>query len=259
MRRLVWLLALGLGITACPPAGRYAVVAEDLPCSRATRVAHRTMVSMGYDVDELTEAAPGRRGRVSGTRPRADGTRERGSVNISCKDDKVILQPVEGALVPSSWDFSRSFGYGFTSLESRPDQETPQEEIGLQILLETLSEAAATLDLGAPAVTAEAVLLRITVRNHTPRPLDLDAKRFTLSSPDGDPVAALAGGALARVMLAGAGADRVRANLLGRTHVPANETVVRFLVFAPGVYREAHVAIVDTETGETEGFLVQVR
>jgi hypothetical protein len=103
------------------------------------------------------------------------------------------------------------------------------------------------------------MLLRITVRNHTPRPLDLDTRRFTLVSPSGDAVTALTGNELARVLLTGAGGDQVRTNLLGQTHVPANETVVRFLVFAPGKYREANVAIVDSETQETEGFLVQVR
>jgi hypothetical protein len=259
MRRTLPLLALVVGLAACPPAGRYAVVAKDLPCDRATRVAHRTMVSLGFEVDALTEATPGRSGRISGTRPRADGTRERGSVNISCGEDEVILQPVEGELVPSSWDFSRSFGYSFTTLESRPDQETPAQEVGLQILLEVVTEAAAQLELGAPAVTAAATLLRVTVRNHTPRPLDVDAERLGRVSPNGDPETALAGSELARVMLPGPGADAVRANLLGRTHVPANETVVRFLVFPPGSYREANVTILDTETSETEGFLVQVR
>jgi hypothetical protein len=258
MRRTV-LLLLGLGLSACPPAGRYAVVTQEVPCARATRVAHRTMVSLGYDVDALTEATPSRAGRISGTRPSGDGGLERGSVNISCKGDEVILQPVEGALVPSSWDFSRSFGYSFTTLASRPDEETPQQEVGLQILLEVVTEAAARLEFGGAAVAEAAMLLRITVRNHTPRPLDLDTRRFTLVSPSGDAVTALTGNELARVLLTGAGGDQVRTNLLGQTHVPANETVVRFLVFAPGNYREANVAIVDSETQETEGFLVQVR
>ena len=259
MRRTALLLALAAVLAACPPAGRYAVVTQDMSCARANRVAHRTMVALGYDVDELTEATPSRRGRISGTRPRPDGSRDRGSVQISCRDEEIVLQPVEGELVPSSWEFSRAFGYSFTSLANRPDDETPQQEVGLQVLLEVLSAAQAQLELGGPAVAETAMLLRITVRNHTPRPLEVDAQRFALVTPEGDAVTALAGEGLARVMLTGPGADRVRTDLLGRTPVPANETVVRFLVFPPGTYREAHVAIIDAETDETEGFVVQVR
>lgn len=230
-----------------------------MECSRATRVAHRTMVQLGYDVDELVEPTRSKAGRISGVKRGADGDAERASVRIECRDGGTRLQPIEGALVPSDWSFSRNFGYSFTTLAQRPDVEEPVRQVGLQVLLETLTPAAIQLDLGGPATTEEATLLRITVRNHTPRPVTLDAQRFALVASNGDPVTALDGDALARVMTAGAAAAEVRGRLLRTTNVSARQTVIRYLVFPADDYRDAHVAITDAETGETEGFVVQVQ
>ena len=51
----------------------------------------------------------------------------------------------------------------------------------------------------------------------------------------------------------------MRAGLLARTRVERGTRIQRFLVFPPGQYGEAQVALEDVETGEADGFQVPVR
>jgi len=50
----------------------------------------------------------------------------------------------------------------------------------------------------------------------------------------------------------------VRAERLRPGRVAAHTTASGFLVYPPGVYREARISIEDVETGESEGFVTPV-
>jgi hypothetical protein len=257
MRSLVAILVAVL--LGCPAPRQYAVERPGLDCGRATRVAYRTMVALGYTVTDLSEASPERAGFVAGTKTGPDGVAHAGRVVIRCSASGADLQPVEEGLVPDNYEFSRAFDYSFKSLVQRPDVETPWKNVGLEVLVEALDSMRARLDLGGVPTVGDAIAVRVTIRNNTDRKVRLDAARLSLVASGGDAREPLAGAALAAAIAPGAAGDRVRAELFGPRPVAGGETRTGFLVYPAGRYREARVAIEDVETEETEGFVTSVQ
>jgi hypothetical protein len=212
---------------------------------------------MGYTITDLIEPKGATPGFVTGTKRTPDGHTTKGSVRIACSGAGVELRPIEDSLV-SSFEFSRGFDYSFTSLVQRPDVETPRVEAGVQVLVQVVDSYQARLDLGGEAVRGGNVLVRLTVRNGTDRAVAVDQSRVTVVTGDGTSAQALGGPALDAALAAGPGADRVRHELLGKLEVPARTTAFRFLVYPPGSYREARLAVEDVETGESDGFVTAV-
>jgi hypothetical protein len=179
-------------------------------------------------------------------------------VRIVCNAGGADIQPIEDSLVPD-YEFSRAFGYSFKELVQRPDVETPVVESGVQVLVESLDKYGQRLDLGGEAVGSANALVRLTVRNATARAVAIDGSGLTLVAADGATRQPLSAAAADAALLPGAGAERVRRELLGRLEVPPRTTAVRFVVFLPGPYREARVSVEDVETGESDGFVAPVQ
>jgi hypothetical protein len=256
MRRALPLLLVLLA--GCPAPSQYAIRRTDIDCARSARVAYRTFVTMGYTVTELVEPTVGRSGSLRGVKTNPDGTTTSGSVRIRCEPSSVTIQPVEDGIAPN-FEFSRGFGYSFKTLVQRPDVETPQVEEGLQLLVEKINATKATLELGGPATTGDAMLVRLVVRNGTDRDVALGARRVTLLTADGSEGRALSGAALDAALAGGPGGQRARAELLGeKVVVPAGQTQARFLVFPAGAWQDAQIAVEDVETGETDGFYIHL-
>ena len=85
----------------CLAPTRYAVRRPGITCERATRVAHRTVIEMGYTVTRLLPARPDRAGEIAVTRTRPDGSVVSARVVISCGGRGAELQPYEDALFPT--------------------------------------------------------------------------------------------------------------------------------------------------------------
>jgi hypothetical protein len=216
------------------------------------------MEQLGYTVTEAVEATRGAPGRVGGSKRRTDGSVDRGVVRVTCDATGAMLQPVEGDLIPR-YEFSRGVGYSSTALAKQPEGQRPANTAALEVSIAVIGVPRATLDLGGWPLAADHVLVRVTVRNGTDRPVVIEGERVALVTPTGDPVSPLGGGELAASLNSGSAAATVRARLLERTRVDAGITLERFLVFPPGQYSEAQVALEDVETGETDGFQVPVR
>ena len=249
------MLVGALTLLGCPPPAQYTEVRPGLSCERATRVAYRTLVTLGYTVTNVVVANPEHAGGVSGTRTAPDGTVRTGRVVITCDARGAVLRPVEDALIPD-YDFSRAFGYSFKALVQRPDVEEPRAALGLQVLVHAIGPHEATLDLGGVPTVAGAVAVRLTIRNSTDRAVAFDPARIELVN--GSSAGPLADAALPAALAAGPAGDRVRAELLAARRVPAHTTVSGFLVFPAGSYHEARLTIEDVETGEGEGFVTPV-
>src|SRR5262249_42602288 len=140
-----------------------------------------------------------------------------------------------------------------------PDVEEPRAALGLEVLVQALSPSQAVLDLDGVPTTGGAVPVRITVRNNTDRVVRLDPERITLVNAADEPASPLAGSALSSALAPGPAAERVRAEALGTAPIRAHATATGYLVYPPGVYREARIGIEDVETGETEGFVMPVQ
>jgi hypothetical protein len=245
-------------LAGCPPPPRYSVQRPADECHRATRVAHRTMVELGYDVTEMVEATGATPGYVVGSKTGADGKPMKGSVRISCTASGVTLQPIENQFVPD-FEFSRAFGYSYKSLVQRPDVESPVVESGLQILVERVDRYEAGLDLGSNPVVGDAVLVRVTVRNGTDREVAVNARDIELLAPDGSSTPPLARAAASAALSSDAAGAEVRSKLLDRKTVRGGVTEAVYLLYPSGTYRETLIAVEDVETGETEGFQARVQ
>jgi hypothetical protein len=253
-----WLVSLLIATTACFAPTRYAVNRSDVDCQRALRVARRTMDQLGYTVTEMIEPKEHVPGVIAGTRRLPSGSTTSGKVRIVCDAGGVRLQPIEDSLVPD-FEFSRAFGYSYTSLVQRPDVETPVVESGVQVLVESLDVYEQRLDLGGEAVGKGKVLARITVRNGTDRAVAVDGSKLSLITTGGTSTEPVSGPSADAALASGPGGDRVRRELLGRLEVPPRTTAVRFLVYPGGAYREARIDVEDVETGETDGFVTAVQ
>ncbi|HZP42117.1 MAG TPA: hypothetical protein VFD84_11500, partial [Candidatus Binatia bacterium] len=243
----------------CPPPARYTENRPGLSCDRATRVAYRTLETLGYTITDVVPASPERAGTIAGTRKEPDGTSKTGKVVISCDAKGAVLRPVEDSVLPD-YDFSRAFGYSFKELVKRPDVEEPRAQRGLEVLVHVLTAQEGILDLGGVPATGGAVVVRVTVRNNTDRAVSLDPSTLDLV-PDGGSATGPLPAADARAALAPAGAgDKVRTELLtGPRRIGPHATSGGYLVYPPGVYREARIGIEDVETGEAEGFVAPVQ
>src|SRR5579875_2084648 len=237
-----WGVVLALVVAGCVAAQRYAVVRPGLDCDRATRVAYRAMRELGYRVTELVPP---------------EGTLRRGAVRIACSGAGAELQPIEDTPF-SDFAFSRGFDYSFTNLLALPDVSAPRAASGLEVQVHALERFEARLDLGGVPTQGDAVAMRIVVRNETDRAVTVDPADVDVVAADGTSAAPLAGAALEAAIAAGPAGDRVRAALLRKQRVAPHTTVSGFLVFPPGTYREARLALTDVETGETEGFVTPV-
>jgi hypothetical protein len=250
-------LAVVLLVAGCPSPAQYTEVRPGLSCERATRVAYRTLIALGYTVTDVTVPNPERAGGVTGTRPDPEGGVRTGRVVITCDARGAVVRPVEDAVVPN-YEFSRGFGYSFKTLVQQPDVDEPRAAIGLQVLVHALSPQEAMLDLGG-VPTNGAVPVRMTVRNNTDRAVAIDPSSVRLVPAEGDATGPLAGAALDAALAPGQAGDAVRRELLGTRRVPAHTTVAGWLVFPPATYREARITIEDVETGEGEGFVAPVQ
>lgn len=257
MRWLILVAALAAG---CPAPARYAVQRPGLECERAMRVARRTFDSLGYTITELIEPrGPGVSGQITGVKRMPDGRTTTGRVRINCTASGAQLQPIEDTLVPN-FEFSRAFGYSFTSLVQRPDVETPMVEAGVQPLLEALDVYEQRLDLGGEAVQAGTLLVRLTIRNGTDRAVAVAPADVSLVAASGAATPPLGGTSAQAALAGGASGERVRRDLLSRpVKVPPNTTAVRFVLFPAGNYTEARVNIEDVETGERDGVVTSVQ
>jgi hypothetical protein len=259
MRWLAVALAAVVAVLAgCPPPARYTIERPGLGCDRATRVAFKTLVTIGYRVTNVVPADPHSPGRLTGVRKGADGREETVGVRIACDAEGSTIQPLESDLIPN-FEFSRTFGYSFKSLVERPDEEVPRVETGLEVLVQAISPQQGVVELGGEATAGGAVLAKVTVRNHTDRAVRVDPTRMDLVTADGHAEAPLAGAALEAAIAPGAAGDRVRREAIGAKAIAPHATVTGFLVYPAGAYTEARVAIEDVETEATEGFVVPVQ
>jgi len=258
--RMRWLVLFAALAAGCPAPKRYAVDRPGLECERAVRVARRTLDQLGYTVTEMREPrGPGTAGQITGIKTMPNGRTSTGRVRINCTAAGAELQPVEDTLVPN-FEFSRAFGYSFTTLVQRPDVETPMVEAGVQPLLEALDVYEQRLDLGGDAVQSGTLLVRLTIRNGTDRAVTIAPADLTLVGANGGATQPLAAASAQAALAGGAAGERVRRELLSRPlKVPPKTTAVRFLLFPAGAYGEARVTLEDVETGERDGVVTSVQ
>jgi hypothetical protein len=281
VRRLGSAVAIVVVLGACSSMQRqYDVHRSNLSCDEANRYAFRSMQSLGYSVDTFRLASVGSPGVIKGSKDAGKGSgASDATVKIDCRADGVQLSASEDQLLKQDMTFSRGFFLAFTSLADNrvasaawADQQSGGTTGGgVKIDIRPQLGLESKLDFGEDLAAGNVLAVKVTVANGSDRTYKLDPAAFELRPMEGSgkilqvaiPDAARS---LAKAAAADAGAPppdaarlegllRERA-LTGRTLAPGDR-VEGFLYFPAGRYARARATLVDVETDEGEGFLVE--
>jgi hypothetical protein len=258
-----------------------------LSCDEANRATYRTLTAMGFSVTAFKPATAASPGEAKAT-PAADEQgldAKRVTVKIDCAPGGTSVDASEDGKLLGQLDFKRGFFLSFTAgqamEERRREMETkveqgqaaaPPERQGLQVLVEPIRGQAAKLDFNLDLAAAGVLPIRIRVLNPTARRYKNGADDVQLTRADRERVAPLPEReAVARVAAAKDPAsgtpittlsEGALGELLGRlqftaTDIAPHSEAKGYLYFPLADYLRARVVLTDTESEESEGFVVQ--
>lgn len=273
-------------LTGCsPPIKHYEIREPGLSCAEANRLAHDTLVGMGFAIRRFDPAAPGGSGRLQGTREVAGGGTQSVTVDIDCKPSGVEIDASEDGKVLGQIEFKRGFYISFGSIRStaRAQAEMDKKMVAgtappslqrgdVRVLVTPVRGQSAKLDFALDMAAGGILPVRIAISNLTERSYRLDPDDIRLTRADRQRATALSPEeAAGRVVAARKGetgepvttlsreqvAERLRAKLLKARTVVSRSEVVGFLYFPLADYTRARVLLTEAESGETEGFMVE--
>jgi hypothetical protein len=281
MRRAA-LLALAIAVGGCTSMQeQYNVRRDDLSCEDANRYAFQSVRSLGYAVGEFRLATVGNDGIVKGKRTEDDGRVRNATVHVRCEPSGVVLSAADDQLLKQDLTFTRGFYLTFTSMADHADAGAAWQEKqtggtttgGAKFKIEPQLGLESKLDFEEDLAGAGVLAVKVTVENGSDRTYRLDPASIELrpagaSSRTAQMPIEAAAAALARSAAADAGAGapapdpqrfatllRGRA-LTARTLAPGARAE-GFVYFPTGQYARARAMLVDVETEESEGFVVE--
>ena len=279
-RRLVPLGALALA--ACTSMQeQYAVRRDNVTCDQANRYAYQSMQSLGYDVTAFRVASVGQSGAIKGLRTDDSGSRHNVNVSIDCEPKEVVLRASEEQFIKQDMTFTRGFYLAFTGLADhgaetaawKNQQSGGTTSGGAKVEIRPQLGLESKLDFGEDLAGAGILAVKVVIQNGSDRTYELDPASIELRPvegsakimqiPLGQAAAALAKAAAAE---RGAGAPSpgatelenvLRSRALTGRKLRPGEKAEGFLYFPVGKYARARATLVDVETTEEEGFLVE--
>lgn len=275
---LVWLFA------CTPMHSQYAVRRSNLTCDQANRYAFQSMKSLGYNVAVFEPAAIGRPGQLRGRKTEETGGRTSsrdGVVHIVCDAGEVQLDAAEDQMLSQDLTFTRGFYLAFTGIADNStagaayaeEQSGGVASGGVKFKIDPQLALETKLDFGEDLAAGGVLAVKVLVQNGSPVTYTLDVNAIELRPKEGTgKVTQLEIGAAAQAVARAAKADlgegvpgpsaasiekmlRDR-GLKGRTLKPGDQAE-GFVYFPTGSYARARATLVDVESGESEGFLVE--
>jgi hypothetical protein len=281
LRRLA-LFAIAALAAGCPSAQQqYVVRRANVSCDQANRYAFDSMRSLGYSVGQFRLAQIGQPGLIKATRPADRGGEDHVTVDIRCQADGVeLFGAKDEALLKQDVTFSRGFFLAFSGLADHGAETAAWKERqtggtasgGAKFKIQPQLGLETKLDFGEDLAAAGIVAVKVTVQNGSDRTYRLEAGAIELRNAADESVKQVALGgasaALAKSSAADAGEGapppdpgRIEALLRGRAladrTLRPGEQAEGFVYFPTGTYVCARATLVDTETDESEGFLVE--
>jgi hypothetical protein len=282
MRARIVSLVAAATVAACTPMhAQYAVRRSNISCEDANRYAFQSMKSLGYTVTTFEPAAIGRDGLLRGTKSEEGHSNRDGVVHITCEPSEVRLEASEDQLLSQDMTFTRGFYLAFTGIADHAatgnayadEQSGGVKEGGVKFKIQPQLALETKLDFGEDLAAGNVLAVRVTVQNGSAITYKLDPAAIELRPQGGTGKVTqvdTAAAAQAIAKAAAAGLDpgipgptaasieamlRKRA-LAGGTLKPGDR-VEGFVYFPTGSYARARATLVDVETGESEGFLVE--
>ena len=279
LRFALFALALIAGCTSMQE--QYNVRRSTLSCEDANRLALQSLRSLGYSVTVFHPAAIGRDGTLEGTRSGDTGSTHTGVVTIRCEANEVVLSAADDQLFKQDLTITRGFFIAFTNLADHGADiaEYQQQRAGgvtsggakfriqPQLGLET------KLEFGEDLAAAGIVAVQVTVENGSDRTYKLDPATIELrTAAGGERIRQIRPAEAAAALVKAAAADPVegvpppdpqrletllRERALGARTLRPGDHAEGSVYFPTGHYSRARATLVDIETEEEEGFLVE--
>jgi hypothetical protein len=287
LRVVVVLAALAIVGGCNPPVKQYQIKDETLSCDDANRLAHDTLIALGFRITHCDPAAGVQRGTLKGEREgKPSGAEiERANVILDCTGAGVSLDAEEEGKLVGQVDFKRGFFMSFVSVRQlaaqRAEMETkmaaralpPSLQRGdVRVLLEPVLGPSTKLDFGFDLHAAGVLPLRVRIDNLTARSYSLDPGEIRLTRTDRTRVAAMSVEDAAALVaeardpqtgrpLTSLGRERIverlRQNLFVARRLATGANAHGFLYFPAAEYTRGRVVLTEEESGETEGVAVE--
>jgi hypothetical protein len=282
MRALIASAVVAAALAGCTPMhSQYAVRRSNLSCEDANRYAFQSMKSLGYTVKTFEPAAVGRSGVLRGTKSEEGHSARDGVVHITCEPSEVRLEASEDQFLSQDMTFTRGFYLAFTGIADHAtsgavyadEQSGGVMEGGVKFKIEPQLALETKLDFGEDLAAGNVLAVKVTVQNGSPVTYTLDPKAIELRPRGGAGKVAQVDVAAAAQAIAKAAAAGLDPGIPGPT-AASIETTLReraltggtlepgakaegFVYFPTGSYARARATLVDVESGESEGFLVE--
>ncbi len=261
---------------------QYQVRRDNVSCEEANRYAFRSMRNMGYEVTTFEPAQLGQRGLLKGRQEDARRGLHYVTVHVTCEPSgEVRLQASRDEFLKQDTEFSRGFFLTFTSFADNATRNAAYAEEqsggvksgGVKFKIKPQLGLESKLDFGHDLNGGKVLAVRVIVQNGSDRTYELDPRDIELRPlkgrgkvrqlrvPDAAANIAAAGAA---DLPAGAPtpvpstiAQELRERQLKQQTLKPGDQAEGFVYFRTGEYARARATLVDVETTESEGFLVE--
>lgn len=271
-------------LAACTPMhAQYAVRRNNISCDQANRYAFQSMKSLGYNVTSFEPAAIGHDGLLRGSKSDEDGRSSGtgGIVHIACDPSEVRLEAEQDQLLSQDLTFTRGFYLAFTGIADHAvtdvayadDQSGGTAEGGVKFKIQPQLALETKLDFGEDLAAGGVLAVKVTVQNGSQITYTLDPAAIELRPRGGTDKVQQVDVAAAAQKIARAAAANLDAGIAGPSAANIEATLRKrrlpsgtlkpgdraegFVYFPTGNYARARATLVDVETQESEGFLVE--
>ncbi len=282
--RLDRIVAVSLIVTAfaCTSMqAQYAVRRSNISCDQANRYAFQSMKSLGYTVTTFEPAAVGRVGLLRGSKTEEGHSDRDGVVRIACDPSEVLLDAAEEQFLSQDLTFTRGFYLAFTGIADHAttgaayaDEQTGgATEGGVKFKIQPQLALETKLDFGEDLAAGGVLAVKVTVQNGSKVTYTLDPAAIELRPRGGSDKVRQLDVAPASQAIAEAAAAGLDPGIPGPTAASIEQTLRKralaagtlkpggsaegFVYFPTGTYARARATLVDVESGESEGFLVE--
>ncbi|MCZ2111066.1 MAG: hypothetical protein LC118_16105 [Dehalococcoidia bacterium] len=273
------------GVACHPMHSQYVVRRSNITCDQANRYAFESMKTLGYTVTSFEPAAIGRTGLLRGSKAAESGsTRSAGAdgiVNIICEATEVRLEAEQDRLLSQDLTFTRGFYLAFTGIADHAASDVAYAEKrsggitegGVKFKIQPQLALETKLDFGEDLAAGGVLAVKVIVQNGSKVTYSLDPAAIDLRLRGGSDKVQQVDLHDAAQKIARAAAADLDPGIPGPSAASIEETLRRrrlpggilepggqaegFVYFPTGSYARARATLVDVESGESEGFLVE--
>jgi len=252
-----------------------------MTCDEANRFSYDTLKAMGYKITAFAPAAAGGQGVVKGSIDEAKRTSS-ATVEVTCAGAGPTIDATEDGKLLGQLEFRRAFYLNFTGVvtQRRVLDKAAKEQAalplaqrkqqGLEVLITPAAGLDARMELHADLTPAGVLPVRIVINNRTELRYQLDPDDIVMVRADGERVTPLSVDAVMdRVRRAATPtkdeatldpsllSQQLQSMLFTTTELSPDASAKGFLFYPLDSYTRARARITESQSEETEGFVVE--